>query len=455
MVGLSIGQDIGIQYGGTARVLGILGSGGQGTVYRVDFHGRVMALKWYDITKISSPEEFRRNIENNIDDGSPDKRFVWPQFLTEVNQDGEFGYLMELMPDNYVQLTDVLSSFKQVSDPLTGRVNSRPVLFASLYANLTAAINIVGAMRELHRVGKSYQDLNDGGYFIDMNTGDVLVCDCDNIAPEGCNFGISGKPGYMAPEIVRGMAVPDVQTDKYSLAVLLFRMLFRADPLEGARVLGGGVLTENARRMAYGNNGVFIFDPNDASNRPVAGKQDHVVKLWEFFPQYVKDAFIRSFTVGMGDPAKRLIENEWQKLFIRLRAEILACICGAETFCLNDLTPAGTCRCPACGREYAVLEYNSNSIKAPIYCGYKMRVCELDPHFSNTEMVVGEVVENRRDRGNPGIKNCSPLVWRARLPDGKVYDVVRGKGMPVWGGLHIEIGNTHARVMQPSPRRIK
>ena len=207
--------------------------------------------------------------------------------------------------------------------------------------------------------------------------------------------------------------------------------------------------------MAYGNNGVFIFDPNDASNRPVAGKQDHVVKLWEFFPQYVKDAFIRSFTVGMGDPAKRLIENEWQKLFIRLRAEILTCICGAETFCLNDLTPAGTCRCPACGREYAVLEYNSNSIKAPIYCGYKMRVCELDPHFSNTEMVVGEVVENRRDRGNPGIKNCSPLVWRARLPDGKVYDVVRGKGMPVWGGLHIEIGNTHARVMQPSPRRIK
>ena len=67
MVGLSIGQDISIQYGGSARVLGILGSGGQGTVYRVGFHGKTMALKWYDLSKISSPEGFRRNIENNID----------------------------------------------------------------------------------------------------------------------------------------------------------------------------------------------------------------------------------------------------------------------------------------------------------------------------------------------------------------------------------------------------
>ena len=453
MVGLSIGQDISIQYGGSARVLGILGSGGQGTVYRVGFHGKTMALKWYDLSKISSPEGFRRNIENNIDDGSPDKRFVWPQFLTEVNADGEFGYLMELMPDNYVQLTDVISSFRQVSDPLTGMVGSRPVLFSGLYANLTAAVNIVSAMRALHRVGKSYQDLNDGGFFIDTETGDVLVCDCDNIAPEGSNFGISGKQGYMAPEIVRGMAVPDVQTDKYSLAVLLFRMLFRADPLEGARVLGAGTLTETARRMAYGNNGVFIFDPNDTSNRPVAGIQDHVVSLWEVFPQYVRDAFIRSFTLGMGDPSKRLIESEWEQLFIRLRAEILSCICGAETFCVNDLTAACTCRCPACGREYAVLEYNKSKIKAPMYCGYKIHVCELDPLYTLTETVLGEVVENRLDRSMPGIKNCTPLGWRAVLPDGKVYNVRQGKGIPVWSGLRVEIGNVRARVMQPDARK--
>ena len=69
--------------------------------------------------------------------------------------------------------------------------------------------------RALHLAGKSYQDLNDGGFFIDTKTGDVLVCDCDNVAADGDNFGIGGMPGFMAPEVVRGIAKPDVLTDRY------------------------------------------------------------------------------------------------------------------------------------------------------------------------------------------------------------------------------------------------
>ncbi len=455
MTELKVGQEVELEYGGKAKVLKVIGSGGQGVVYLVEFNGMQWALKWYDVNKIKRPKEFRENIQNNINDGAPSNKFLWPKYLTKVTEDGTFGYLMELKPASFDSFVDILNTYKLVVDPLSGRAVKKNVRFTSLYAMVTAVINIANAFRQLHRAGKSYQDLNDGGFFINVDTGAVLVCDCDNIAPDGSNFGIGGKPGYMAPEVVRGTTKPNVQTDKYSLAVVLFKLLFRGDPMEGEKVIKDICLTESSELKHYGQNAVFVYDPNDASNRPVRGIHDNVIKFWRLYPEYIREAFTESFTTGIKEPNKRIIENEWQKLFIRLRAEILACICGAETFCLNDLTPAGTCRCPACGREYAVLEYNSNSIKAPIYCGYKMRVCELDPHFSNTEMVVGEVVENRRDRGNPGIKNCSPLVWRARLPDGKVYDVVRGKGMPVWGGLHIEIGNTHARVMQPSARRIK
>ncbi len=50
--------------------------------------------------------------------------------------------------------------------------------------------------------------LNDGGFFIDTRSGDVLVCDCDNVAADGDNFGIGGMPGFMAPEVVRGIAKP-------------------------------------------------------------------------------------------------------------------------------------------------------------------------------------------------------------------------------------------------------
>ena len=45
-------------------------------------------------------------------------------------------------------------------------------------------------------------------------------------------------------KFVRGIAKPDVLTDRYSLAVVLFKLFFRGDPLEGSKVLQCVVMTE-------------------------------------------------------------------------------------------------------------------------------------------------------------------------------------------------------------------
>ena len=339
MIELKINQMVDMEYGGQAKVLGVIGSGGQGTVYKVEFNGMTWALKWYDVEKMKRPEEFRRNIQSNISDGAPSNKFLWPKYLTKTMPDGTFGYLMELKPESFDSFVDILNTYKLVVDPMTGRATTVPVRFTNLYAMVTAVINIANAFRQLHRSGKSYQDLNDGGFFINVETGAVLVCDCDNIAPDGSNFGIGGKPGYMAPEIVRGIAKPDVQTDKYSLAVVLFKLLFRGDPMEGEKVVKDVCLTESSELKHYGADAVFVYDPNDASNRPVRGIHDNVIKFWRLYPQYIKDAFITSFTEGLNDPSKRIIENEWQKLFVRLRSEIIMCGCGRTNFTSMYETP--------------------------------------------------------------------------------------------------------------------
>ena len=49
MVELQIGQYVEMEYGGAARVKKVLGQGGQGIVYLVDFNNMDYALKWYDI----------------------------------------------------------------------------------------------------------------------------------------------------------------------------------------------------------------------------------------------------------------------------------------------------------------------------------------------------------------------------------------------------------------------
>lgn len=109
---------------------------------------------------------------------------------------------MDLRPGNY----------REFSEFLLAKVH-----FESLSAAVNAALNITNGFRELHRNGFSYQDLNDGNFFIDPSDGDVLICDNDNVAPYGESLGIAGKARYMAPEVVRNMTRPNVMTDRFSL----------------------------------------------------------------------------------------------------------------------------------------------------------------------------------------------------------------------------------------------
>ena len=447
MTELKIGQQVELEYGGTAKVLGVIGSGGQGTVYRVEFNGTQWALKWYDISKIKRPAEFKKNLKDNISDGAPSNKFLWPKYLTKETEDGTFGYLMELKPASFDNFVDILNTYKLEVDPLTGRATKKTVGFTNLNAMITAVINIVNAFRQLHLKGKSYQDLNDGGFFINVDTGAVLVCDCDNIAPDGTNFGIGGKPGYMAPEIVRGVAKPDVQTDKYSLAVVLFKLLFRGDPMEGEKVVKDICLTESSELKHYGQNAVFVYDPDDASNRPVRGIHDNVIKFWRIYPDYVRDAFIRSFTVGTNEPNKRVIESEWQKIFIRLRSEIIKCTCGRTNFTsMFEHPDEKTFRCTKCGAEFGSLGFSNRPYRMPLYIGAKFYECEIDPDSEDFLSVAGSVVENKLKVGMIGIKNETNRIWRAKMPDGEFYDIKPGGGFPIWPELEISFGMIKASI---------
>lgn len=447
MIELEIGQEVEMEFGGKAKVLSVIGSGGQGTVYLVRFNGQKWALKWYDIDKMKKPKAFRKNLEDNINDGPPSSQFLWPKYLTKETEDGTFGYIMELKPEGFDSFVDILNTYKLEVDSLTGHALKKNVRFASLSAMVTAVINIVNAFRQLHRVGKSYQDLNDGGFFINVNTGAVLVCDCDNIAPDGSNFGIGGKPGYMAPEVVRGIAQPNVQTDKYSLAVVLFKLLFRGDPMEGEKVVRDVCLTESAELRHYGQNAVFVYDPADTSNRPVRGIHDNVIRFWRIYPDYVKDVFIRSFTIGIADPTKRVIENEWQKLFLRLRLEIIQCGCGRTNFSSMFVEESETkFRCPKCGMEFATMGFSHRTTRLPLYLGCKFYACDISPDSEDFMTVAGELVENKLKPGVLGIKNCSEFKWKAKMPDGVFYDIFPGKGFPVWQGLEIDFGQITAKI---------
>ena len=117
----------------------------------------------------------------------------------------------------------------EVCYELSKIIASDKINFASFKAIAEAAIKITHAFRALHSIGYSYQDLNDGNFFINIKTGDVRIGDNDNAAPNGFHTGIIGKPRYMAPEIVTGdgSVLPDTWTDRFSLSVILFILILQ------------------------------------------------------------------------------------------------------------------------------------------------------------------------------------------------------------------------------------
>ncbi len=443
---LAAGDKIPMRDGSFAVVEEKIGSGGQGAVYKVHYQGKKWALKWYFYEKIKHPHAFRNNLSVNIKEGAPENsdKFLWPKHLTEyVSVKGKyktFGYLMDLAPAGYVELEKIYGRFEWKKPKVKGQKAIQvEYKFASLDAQVTAAINIVKAFRVLHLVGKSYQDLNLSGFFVNPQSGDVLICDCDNVAPDGENFGIGGYPGFMAPEIVRGVAKPDVLTDRYSLANVLFRLFMRSDPLEGKKVLQSVVLTEANDLKHYGKESLFIFDPNDASNCPVLGVHDNAIKLWKLYPPYIKEAFVKSFTAGLKNPNERIIEKTWQNLLIRLRSDIVHCTCGKVAYTTAFKHEEHfICTCSRCGSKIYTLQMKD--MTAPLYPGLKLYRCYTEDE-EDYETVTGEVIENKEHKGMFGIKNLSDKVWKAKFPDNEIHEVKPEYGVPIWKGLLIDFGN--------------
>jgi len=407
------------------KILEKIGEGGQGAVYRVELAGKEYALKWY----LKAPKKsFYENLKRNIEKGAPDKTFLWPLFLTRKDRSGSFGYIMELRPDEY----------KEFSQYLLAKVQ-----FSNIEAIIRAAANICIGFRSLHGKGYSYQDVNDGNFFINPQTGDALICDNDNVAPFGINTGIVGKCRYMAPEVVNGKQKPNSQSDRFSLSVILFLLLFGNHPLEGRNVTSCPCMTEQKEKDLYGNKALFIYDPQDNSNRPVPGVHTNVLRRWNLYPSYVRDMFTREFSrEKLLNPDSRVTEKEWiTKVFAPLYQELMRCNCGEYQF-IDPLKD--TYQCTGCRKELnrpPVLKVNNRvSVLVKDKPVHKYIVEAAGNSIGFTEEI-GVVIESSKHPGIFGLKNLTTNTWLLRLKDGTQRPVVPDKPAPLLSGNRINFGN--------------
>ena len=428
MAYLKKGQQINLANGGVIEIMAKLGEGGQGTVYLIDCSGQEYALKWYKSTYLKDLNKrnrqgrkyFKENIEKNISRGSPNDKFLWPVAITEETG-GSFGYIMKLRPPGYDDFSDILNN---------------KASFRKFRATVGSAKGIVDAFGALHRKGYFYLDLNDGNFFIDTESGDVLICDNDNVTSDP-KYNL-GKPGYIAPELVRGdeKARSNALTDAHSLAVVLFKLFMRHDPLMGKNYCSSVCISAEKEIELYGSKPVFIFDPDDNSNRPVLNLHANPIKLWPAYPQYIQEAFIRTFCEGMKNPARRLVEGEWGRVLQRLNDDILTCICGQDMLWFEK---GAKVSCPKCQKVFnAPCHITVNGYHINLFPGNQILHGHVDDGHAGQD-VYGQVIMNKNDPAKWGLKNMSQDLWNVRKTDGESVVIAPGKIISITGGVEIEL----------------
>jgi eukaryotic-like serine/threonine-protein kinase len=431
------GQTVWLDIAGErCEIKELIGSGGQGQVYHTSINGQDCALKWY--FPASATDTQRNAIERLIHKGPPNDRFLWPLDIAVCQGYASFGYIMPLREPRYRGMAELMS---RVVDPT--------------FKTLThMALELADSFLRLHSLGFCYSDISFGNIFFDPVTGEISICDNDNVAVDGENISdVLGTPRFMAPEIVREESKPNINTDLYSLAVILFYMFMVHHPLEGKREREFACLDLPAMKKLYGTEALFIFDPKHGANRPVAGVHNNATLFWNLYPGYVRDIFTRAFTEGLRDPQARVRESEWRTVFSRMRDQIYYCHkCGAENFLADEGNQPGPLveqKCWFCheapsppmrlliGRHSIVLNQDT----------------QLFPHHFDANRrndyseLWAEMVPHPKRADVWGLKNTTAVNWTSISPTGTTVEVGPGRSVSLVPGLRIRFGPSEGTVM--------
>ena len=255
-----------------------IGWGAQGTIYKVkDQDDNIFALKWYKEDTVGDDELYQR-VKQMCACAPPSPVFIWP--ISCVETDYGRGYIME-----YVRHYEPLSKIMYVSYSSEGLKE--------------IALKIARSFQKLHDSDLCFRDINDEDILVNLETGDIRICDCDNVAKESIYSSVKGRMGFIAPEIYLG-SPHDKRTDCHSILTIIFKLFVRRHPLEGIREDNLG---DRKIEDFYGKDALFIFDQYNGDNAPPEGDVSN--KTWEMMSYYIQELFVDAFQNGLHDPDYR------------------------------------------------------------------------------------------------------------------------------------------------------
>lgn len=301
------GETVVAASGKTYRLGKVAGYGAQGVVYE-DVSGTVMIKLYHP----SGSKIWEEGILDRL------------RFIKTVK-----------MPRNFVEILDIVEApcIGYVMEKVRGHrplnaylIPDRDLSFSKWYnqgyglrERIFIGYIVAKAFGELEKSNLSYCDIS--GNNILVRTGkdaSVKMIDIDNIYVAGRGAAsVLGTPRYIAPEVVSRQRNPDVLSDNYALAVLVFGLLRVGHPYISDDVLEG---TPEEEEAALSGRRGYVNDQNSTNMLPA-----DVVAT-----EKLKGLFEKCFVEGRKNRVARPSAREFEFALLEASNKVIKCpSCGA------------------------------------------------------------------------------------------------------------------------------
>jgi len=310
--------EIIISYSGTKYKLGnILGFGAQGVVYEDATESRVIKFYYPTGSRIIDEDIIERL-----------------RFIRDVK-----------VPPNFVKIKDIIDKpyVGYVMDKVIGHVQLNSFLIPDKDKSLSEWYNqgfglrqriyigyiIAKAFKDLEKSNLSYCDISGNNILVKVKeeqlksgatrtTTSIKMIDIDNIYVAGRGTAaVLGTPRYIAPEVISRQKNPDVLSDNYSLAVILFELLRVGHPYISDDVLDG---TPEDEEAALAGRCEYVTDDNSTNMLPA----DVVLT------DKLKKLFQKCFVDGKTNRLDRPTAQDFEFALLEASNKVIKCpSCGA------------------------------------------------------------------------------------------------------------------------------
>jgi DNA-binding helix-hairpin-helix protein with protein kinase domain len=403
-----------------------LGVGGQAIVWQIVriSDGHKMAIKLFknppagvELSKQQERLNKVSDVAKQIAGSLPQAQVCFPR--TVHSSGGDFGVLMELASGKPLDHRTLLTNPHDQPNPFASSALVSVVQRKEKYHHfLLAGFYLTRALRAIHSHGMTHCDLSLGNVFFDSSDGRICLIDCDNLAcgESYLPVKVAGTPGFRAPELITARSPkPSPESDRHSLAVLLFYLVLFRHPFIG-NVDPSFNLLDKTEDEAFGKGAIFTENPSNGRNRFTGGIP------YASLPKSMKEMFAKVFGSGLSSPLVRPTAAAWSHEFWQALECMAECGDCRQRFFISDHDST----CLFCGSRNSSQRWRlrfSNGRMMLAAHGRKLYEHHLDNAEFQFQRPMAELKETERGMT---LKNLSTTTWTVRLASGAIQQCERG-----------------------------